>query len=157
MMNGNGEVKAKMPAFFIGHGSPMNAIEENDFTASWKAIGEEFPAPKAVLCVSAHWLTRGTHVTAMERPPTIHDFGGFPSELFAVEYPAPGSPEMAKEIRAALPGVEVGLDLEWGLDHGAWSVLKHMYPKANVPVLQVSIDYARPGRYHYDLGKRLGA
>src|SRR4051812_46962688 len=157
MMNGNGEVKAKMPAFFIGHGSPMNAIEENVFTASWKAIGEEFPAPKAVLCISAHWLTRGTLVTAMQKPPTIHDFGGFPPELFAVEYPAPGDPALAEEARLLVKSAQVVNDQDWGLDHGAWSVLKRMYPEADVPVVQLSIDYHRPPRWHYDLGRELAA
>lgn len=145
----------KLPVLFIGHGSPMNGIEVNDFSRSWRALGAEIPAPKAVLCVSAHWLTRGTFVTAMESPPTIHDFGGFPQALFDVRYPAPGSPEYAREIRALVPGAGIGLDLEWGLDHGAWTVIRHIYPEANVPVLQLSIDYARPGRHHYELGRSL--
>ena len=133
----------------------MNAIEENDFTRSWRQLGAELPTPKAVLCVSAHWLTRGTFVTAMETPPTIHDFGGFPQALFEVRYPAPGNPGFAREISTFIPGVEIGLDQEWGLDHGTWSVLCHMYPHADIPVLQLSIDYARPGRYHYDLARQL--
>jgi len=145
----------KLPAFFIGHGSPMNGIENNDFSRSWQALGKSVPAPKAVLCVSAHWLTRGTHVTAMEKPPTIHDFGGFPQALFDVQYPAPGNPDFAREISALLPGANIGLDQEWGLDHGTWTVLRHIYPDANIPVLQLSIDYAQPGRFHYDLGKGL--
>jgi 4,5-DOPA dioxygenase extradiol len=145
----------KLPAFFIGHGSPMNGIEENDFSRSWRALGAEVPVPKAVLCVSAHWLTRGTWVTAMENPPTIHDFGGFPQALFDVRYPAPGSPEYAREISEWVPSAQIGLDQEWGLDHGAWTVIRHIYPEANVPVLQLSIDYARPGRHHYELGRAL--
>jgi 4,5-DOPA dioxygenase extradiol len=149
----------KLPAFFIGHGSPMNGIEENDFSLSWRHLGEklgaEFPAPKAVLCVSAHWLTRGTHVTAMEQPPTIHDFGGFPQALFDVRYPAPGSLECAHEVRDLVPSAQIGLDQEWGLDHGAWTVIRHLYPEANIPVLQLSIDYAQPGRHHYELGRQL--
>lgn len=145
----------KMPVLFLGHGSPMYAIEQNEFTAQWNRLGRELPRPRAVLCVSAHWLTRGTAVTAMERPPTIHDFGGFPPELFAVQYPAPGHPQAAREVAAALEGMPVGLDAEWGLDHGTWSVLRHVFPDADVPVLQLSIDYHKPGAWHYDLGRRL--
>jgi 4,5-DOPA dioxygenase extradiol len=145
----------RMPALFMGHGSPMNGIEDNEFSARWAKLGQELPRPKAVLCVSAHWLTRGTQVTAMEHPPTIHDFGGFPRELFAVEYKAPGSPAFAEEIKEALPRHGVGLDHDWGLDHGTWSVVRRMYPEAKIPVLQLSIDYARPGRHHYELGKEL--
>lgn len=145
----------RLPVLFLGHGSPMNGIEDNEFSASWKRLGKEIPVPKAVLAVSAHWLTRGTQVTAMERPRTIHDFGGFPQALFDVRYPAPGSPALAKAVQAELPGIEVGLDGEWGLDHGTWTLLRHMYPKADVPVLQLSIDYARPPQWHYDLGRKL--
>lgn len=145
----------KLPVLFLGHGSPMNGIEDNEFSASWKRLGRELPPPKAVLAVSAHWLTRGTQVTAMERPRTIHDFGGFPQALFDVRYPAPGSPALAQAVQTDLGGLEVGLDGEWGLDHGTWTLLRHMYPKADVPVLQLSIDYARPARWHYDLGRRL--
>jgi 4,5-DOPA dioxygenase extradiol len=144
-----------LPALFVGHGSPMNALEENDFTRAWKQLGEEIPRPKAVLCVSAHWLTRGTFVTAMQNPRTIHDFGGFPQALFEVQYPAPGSPAFAREVQSLLPGANIGLDGEWGLDHGTWSVLRHVYPKADVPVLQLSIDYARPGRFHFEMGRQL--
>jgi 4,5-DOPA dioxygenase extradiol len=145
----------RLPVLFLGHGSPMNGIEDNEFSASWKRLGKEIPSPKAVLAVSAHWLTRGTQVTAMERPRTIHDFGGFPQALFDVRYPAPGSPALAKAVQAELAGTEVGLDGEWGLDHGTWTLLRHAYPKADVPVLQLSIDYARPPQWHYDLGRRL--
>ncbi|WP_232831800.1 4,5-DOPA-extradiol-dioxygenase [Taibaiella helva] len=142
-----------MPVFFFGHGSPMNAIELNEFSKEWERIGQTLPRPNAILCISAHWLTRGTLVTAMEKPPTIHDFGGFPDELFAVQYPAPGSPQLAKDAAALLPGA--GLDEAWGLDHGCWSVVKHLYPDADVPVIQMSIDYHQPGQYHYDLARRL--
>ena len=149
------EFAKKLPALFIGHGSPMNGIETNDFSLSWQALGAELPVPKAVLCVSAHWLTRGTFVTAMENPRTIHDFGGFPQALFDVQYPAPGSPEFAREISALAPSAKIELDEEWGLDHGTWTVVRHIYSLANIPVLQLSIDYAQPGRFHYELGKKL--
>ncbi|MCX6244365.1 MAG: 4,5-DOPA dioxygenase extradiol [Bacteroidetes bacterium] len=147
----------QMPVLFIGHGSPMNAIEENEFTEGWRLIGRTLPKPNAVLCVSAHWETRGTQVTAMEKPRTIHDFGGFPQELFEVQYPAPGSPDLAKETREIIHKAEVSLDERWGLDHGCWSVLKRMYPAADVPVIQLSLDYTRDAQFHYDLGKELSA
>jgi 4,5-DOPA dioxygenase extradiol len=146
---------AKMPVLFIGHGSPMNGIEDTQFSAQWKKLGKEIPQPNAVLCVSAHWLTHGTYVTAMSRPKTIHDFGGFPQELFQVQYPAPGSPSIAKETAALIHQTNVGLDHDWGLDHGCWTVVKHMYPEANIPVLQLSIDYNQPANYHYSLSKEL--
>jgi 4,5-DOPA dioxygenase extradiol len=146
-----------MPVLFVGHGSPMNAVEENEFTRGWRAAVRDLPHPAAVLCISAHWLTRGTHVTAMDRPKTIHDFGGFPDELYAVQYPAPGHPAMARATAEAVTATAVGLDVDWGLDHGAWSVIKHLYPAADVPVLQLSIDYGKNGRYHYDLAKQLSA
>ncbi|GAB4039820.1 4,5-DOPA-extradiol-dioxygenase [Spirosoma gilvum] len=149
------EQDIQMPVLFIGHGSPMNAIEDNEFSERWRRLGQEIPAPKAVLCVSAHWLTRGTFVTAMNRPRTIHDFGGFPRALFDVEYPAPGAPELAHELQAALAPAPVGLDHDWGLDHGTWSVVRQMYPQATIPVLQLSLDYTRPAAWHYDLGKQL--
>jgi 4,5-DOPA dioxygenase extradiol len=117
-----------MPVLFLGHGSPMNAIEENEFVAGFRNIAKTIPKPNAILCVSAHWETRGTFVTAMQNPPTIHDFGGFPKALFEVQYPAPGSPELAKETKSIVTKTEVGLDEKWGLDHGAWSVIKHLYP-----------------------------
>jgi 4,5-DOPA dioxygenase extradiol len=145
----------KMPVLFLGHGSPMNAIEENEFVTGFRNIVKEIPKPAAILCISAHWETRGTLVTAMEKPTTIHDFAGFPKELFAVEYPAPGSPELAKEIKATIKKPEVGLDEKWGLDHGCWSVVKHLYPNADVPVVQMSLDYYETPQYHYDLAKEL--
>lgn len=144
-----------MPVLFVGHGSPMNAIEDNEFSRRWKKMAEEIPVPKAVIIVSAHWLTRGTHVTAMEQPRTIHDFGGFPRALFEAEYPAPGSPELAAETAKLITHTHVGLDHDWGLDHGAWSVVKQMYPEANIPVIQLSIDYYKPPQYHYDLAREL--
>lgn len=146
-----------MPVFFFGHGSPMNAIEENEFTREWNRIGNSMVKPRAILCISAHWLTRGTFVTAMEKPRTIHDFGGFPKELFDVQYPAPGSPALAAETKELFADTAVGLDEEWGLDHGCWSVVNHLYPDADVPVIQMSIDYNQPAEYHYKLGKQLAA
>lgn len=147
----------KMPVLFLGHGSPMNAIEENEFVAGFRKVGEEIEKPNAILCISAHWETKGTYVTAMESPRTIHDFGGFPKELFEVQYPAVGSTELAKETKALITKTEVGLDDKWGLDHGAWSVIKHMYPNADVPVIQMSLDYSQSPQYHYDLAKELAA
>lgn len=150
------EQDEKMPVLFIGHGSPMNAIENNEFSRTWSALAQDMPRPKAILCVSAHWLTRGTHVTAMEKPKTIHDFGGFPKALFDVEYPAVGNPELAKEVAANIKSTTVGLDTqEWGFDHGSWSVVRPMYPNADIPLLQMSIDYYKPPQYHYDLAKEL--
>ena len=154
---GLGEEEEKMPVLFIGHGSPMNAIEDNIFSKRWQQMGKEIPTPKAVVVVSAHWLTKGTMVTAMPNPKTIHDFGGFPPELFAVQYPAKGSPQLALETKEILKPIEVELDDTWGLDHGAWSVIKHLYPEANVPVIQLSIDYTKSGQYHFDLAQKLSA
>ena len=145
----------RMPVLFLGHGSPMNAIEENEFVQGWREIGKTLPKPNAVLCVSAHWETKGTFVTAMERPKTIHDFGGFPEELYKVQYPAPGSPELAEEIKSKIKKNEVGLDTNWGLDHGAWSVVKHLYPDADIPVIEMSLDYSQLPQYHYELAKEL--
>lgn len=145
----------KMPVLFVGHGSPMNAIEENEFSAGWRKLGETLPKPSMILCVSAHWETDGTFVTAVPKPETIHDFYGFPKELFAVQYPAPGSPEMAKEISDEIKSTDVGLDEQWGLDHGAWSVIKHIYPDADVPVVQFSIDRRKDPNYHFELAKEL--
>ncbi|MCB0687337.1 MAG: 4,5-DOPA dioxygenase extradiol [Saprospiraceae bacterium] len=145
----------RMPVLFLGHGSPMNAIEENEFVDGFRALAKTLPHPKAILCVSAHWYTRGSKVTAMENPPTIHDFGGFPRALFEVQYPAPGSPELAQETKDLLDPVMVELDETWGLDHGAWSVIKHLYPKADVPVIELSIDYTKPAAWHYQLAQQL--
>ena len=146
---------AKMPVLFLGHGSPMNAIEENEFVTGFRKIGEIIERPKAILCVSAHWETRGTYVTAMENPRTIHDFGGFPKALYEVQYPAPGSPDLANEVKNIIQKTEVGLDQKWGLDHGAWSVIKHLYPDADVPVIQMSLDYSKGPQYHFDLAREL--
>ncbi len=146
-----------MPLFFIGHGSPMNGIENNAFSQEWKKKAESMPIPKAIICISAHWLTRGTFITAMDHPKTIHDFGGFPDELYKVEYNAPGDLELAKETSALIKKTQVKLDHDWGLDHGTWTVVRHMYPQANIPVLQLSIDYYQPAQYHYELAKELSA
>jgi 4,5-DOPA dioxygenase extradiol len=178
-----------MPVMFIGHGTPMNAIEDNEYRRSWQSLGAQFsdgsplgklapsggsaahavasvgahyPKPQLILCISAHWITRGWWLTGMAKPKTIHDFGGFPAELFAQQYPAPGAPEVAKEISANLkspiPGGVVGLDnAEWGLDHGTWSVIKPMFPQADIPVIQLSMDYSRPPAEHYALGQQLKA
>jgi 4,5-DOPA dioxygenase extradiol len=145
----------KMPVLFLGHGSPMNAIEENQFVTGFRNLAKTLPKPNAILCISAHWFTSGTKVTAMEMPRTIHDFGGFPQELFEVQYPAKGSPELATITQELLLPTAVELDVHWGLDHGAWSVIKHLYPDANVPVIQMSIDYTKSGQYHFELAQKL--
>lgn len=145
----------KMPVLFIGHGSPMNGIEDNEFSRTWAKMGQEIARPKAVIVISAHWLTRGTHITAMDFPKTIHDFGGFPQALFEVQYPAPGNPELAAQAAKLVTSTSVGLDHDWGLDHGTWTVVRHMYPDADIPVLQLSIDYGKPAAYHYNLAKEL--
>ncbi|TRZ46487.1 4,5-DOPA dioxygenase extradiol [Robertkochia solimangrovi] len=145
----------KMPVLFLGHGSPMNAIEENEFVSQFRKRGKELRKPKAILCISAHWETRGTKVTAMNHPRTIHDFGGFPQALFDVEYPAPGSPQLAAETIKLITKAPVEADDHWGLDHGAWSVIKHMYPNADIPVVQLSLDYTKPVKYHYELAQQL--
>ena len=150
----NGQI---MPVLFIGHGSPMNGIEDNDFSKRWAEIAKSIPTPNAVIVVSAHWLTNGTRITAMDFPKTIHDFGGFPEALYKVQYPAPGSPTLAAETAALLENKHAELDHDWGLDHGAWTVVKHMYPLANVPVLQLSIDYTKEPKYHFELAKELMA
>lgn len=146
-----------MPALFIGHGSPMNALERNRYTEAWRAMGAALPKPKAVLCISAHWLTRGLAITAMPRPRTIHDFGGFPQALFDVQYPAPGDAALARRVCDVLKPLPVALDTEWGLDHGAWSVLVHLFPQADVPVLQLSLDAGQPEAFHYAIGQKLAA
>ena len=148
-------ITPKMPVLFLGHGSPMNAIEENEFVQGWRTIGKTLPKPAAILCISAHWETKGTFVTAMERPRTIHDFGGFPKELFNVQYPASGSPKFAAETKQIVTKTSIGLDEQWGLDHGCWSVVKHLYPNADVPVFQMSLDYGKSAQYHYELAKEL--
>ncbi|WP_380180115.1 4,5-DOPA dioxygenase extradiol [Kalamiella sp. sgz302252] len=150
-------MKTLMPALFLGHGSPMNVLEENRYTEAWRELGEKLPRPKGIIAVSAHWYTRGTAVTAMEKPRTIHDFGSFPQALFDTRYPAPGSPELAKEIAAALSPVEVRLDQDWGFDHGSWGVLIKMYPQADIPVVQLSLDGTKPAAYHFELGRKLAA
>lgn len=146
-----------MPVLFIGHGSPMNGIENNEFSLQWEKTAKELPTPKAVLVVSAHWLTNGTYITAMDQPKTIHDFGGFPQELFDVQYPAPGNSQLALETKELIISTNVGLNHDWGLDHGAWTVVRRMYPDATIPVLQLSIDYSKPASYHYNLAKELVA
>jgi 4,5-DOPA dioxygenase extradiol len=145
----------RMPAVFIGHGSPMNGIEENAFSDSWKILGEKIEAPAAILCISAHWLTQGSFVTAMEHPRTIHDFGGFPEELYQIQYPAPGDPVLAQQVTDLIKFTNAGLDHDWGLDHGTWTVLRRMYPDARIPVLQLSIDYFQSGEFHYRLANDL--
>lgn len=151
------EQEQLMPVLFIGHGSPMNGIEDTEFSRRWTQMAREIPTPQAVLVVSAHWFTKGTQITAMDFPRTIHDFGGFPKELFAVQYPAPGNPELAKETASLIQSAKVELDHDWGLDHGTWTVVRHMYPDAKIPVLQLSIDYTKGPQFHYDLAKELYA
>ena len=143
------------PGIFFGHGNPLNALLSNEYTTAWAAIGARLTRPRAVLCVSAHWYLPGTHVTAMPRPRTIHDFGGFPRELYEVQYPAPGDPQLAARVRDLLAPLPVSLDERWGLDHGTWSVLCHVFPAADVPVVQLSIDETQPATFHYEMGRRL--
>jgi 4,5-DOPA dioxygenase extradiol len=144
-----------MPTIFFGHGNPMNALLNNEYTEGWATIGANIPRPKAVLSVSAHWYLPGTAITAMPAPRTIHDFGGFPKPLYEVNYPAAGSPELASRVRDLLAPIPVGLDESWGLDHGTWSVLCHVFPQADIPVVQLSIDETQPAEFHYELAKRL--
>jgi 4,5-DOPA dioxygenase extradiol len=145
----------KMPALFVGHGSPMNAIEDNAFSGKWSELGKAIPKPKSILCISAHWETDGTKITSMQSPRTIHDFGGFPQALFEMEYPAPGNPELAEEMISVLQNYNVKADEPWGLDHGCWSVLCRMFPEANIPVVQLSLDYKKSAGEHYALAKSL--
>lgn len=152
--NGGTEI---MPVLFLGHGSPMNAIEDNEYSRTWEEIGKTLAKPKVIICISAHWETKGTFVTAMQKPPTIHDFGGFPQALFEVQYPAPGSPDLARETKSIITKAEIGLDEKWGLDHGCWSVVKHLYPKADIPVIEMSLDYYQSPQYHYDMAKELSS
>lgn len=154
-MSASMENTPKMPVLFLGHGSPMNAIEENEFVQGFRKVATQIPEPKAIVCISAHWETNGTFVTAMQNPPTIHDFGGFPQALFDVQYPAPGSPELAARTKELIHSTNVVLDQSWGLDHGAWSVIRHLYPNANIPVIQMSIDYNKVPKYHYELGQQI--
>jgi len=149
------EQESEMPVLFIGHGSPMNALEDNEFSRGWRTMATDIPVPTAILCISAHWETKGTFVTAMENPKTIHDFGGFPAELFAAQYPAPGSIWLAEQTQTECTKTTVQLDNNWGLDHGCWSVLKQMYPDANIPVVQLSLDYTKDAQYQYNLAQEL--
>jgi 4,5-DOPA dioxygenase extradiol len=144
-----------MPAVFFGHGNPMNAMLDNAYTRGWAAIGADVPRPKAILSVSAHWYIPGTSVTAMPAPPTIHDFSGFPPELYRFQYPAPGDPGLADRVRGLLAPISVTPDEEWGLDHGTWTVLRHMFPQAGIPVVQLAIDRRQPAKFHFEIGKRL--
>ena len=146
-----------MPAVFFGHGNPMNALERNGYTEGWKRIGKRLPRPKAIVCISAHWYFPATAVTTVPRPRTIHDFGGFPRELYEVQYPAPGHPELANRVKDLLAPISVELDTKWGLDHGTWSVLCHVFPEADVPVVQLSIDETQPAEFHYESAKRLSS
>lgn len=154
-LNSLTEQDYKMPVLFMGHGSPMNAIENNHFTEGWKKLVEGIPTPKAILVISAHWETKGTKVLAVDKPKLIYDMYGFPKELYEVKYPSPGSPELAQEIKDTIKFTEVGLDHEWGLDHGAWSILVHMYPDATIPSFQLSLNTTRDMQWHYDLAKEL--
>jgi 4,5-DOPA dioxygenase extradiol len=147
----------RMPVLFLGHGSPLNAIEENQFVAGFRKVAKSIPLPKAIICISAHWFTKGTQVTAMEMPKTIHDFRGFPDELNNFQYPAPGNPDLAKEVKSIIQPIHADLDQDWGLDHGAWSVITHLYPNANIPVIQMSIDYTKPAQYHFKLAAQLNS
>src|SRR6185369_9896345 len=148
-------MEKRMPVIFFGHGNPMNALLENDYTGGWANIGASLPSPKAILSISAHWYCPETAVTAAEEPRTIHDFGGFPRELYQIEYPASGSPELADRVGDLLAPTSVELDESWGLDHGTWSVLCHVFPQADIPVVQLSMNETQPPEFHYQIGKRL--
>ncbi|MCL4531041.1 MAG: 4,5-DOPA dioxygenase extradiol [Chloroflexi bacterium] len=145
----------KMPVLFVGHGNPMNVIEENEFSRAWDAAGKSLPKPKAIICISAHWVTRGTLVTAMDKPRTIYDFYGFPPEMYEIRYDAPGAPDLAEQVRRIIKNTEVKPDLNWGLDHGTWTVLKRMFPKADVPVIQMSLDANIEAQKHYEVSRQL--
>jgi 4,5-DOPA dioxygenase extradiol len=149
----SGQSTGLMPVLFVGHGTPMNAIEVNEFVLKWRELGNSIPAPKTILCISAHWETSGTFVTAMTMPSTIHDFGGFPQELYEVQYPAPGSPELAYDVKRIIKSVDVGMDQKWGFDHGSWSVLRNIYPMNEIPVVEMSLDWHLTSRNHYELAK----
>src|SRR5580692_8588488 len=155
MVSSDGLMTNLMPAVFFGHGNPMNAVLQNGYTEAWAALGRQIPRPKAILCVSAHWFLPETGVTISTAPRTVHDFGGFPAELYAVQYPAPGDPDLARRVQSLLAPLPVQLDQRWGLDHGTWSVMRHVYPDADVPVVQLSIDERQPASFHYEVGKRL--
>lgn len=154
-ISGSFSTTPKMPMLFLGHGSPMNAIEENQFVRGFRNISASLPRPNSILCISAHWYTKGTKITAMEKPTTLHDFGGFPKELFEVQYPAAGNPELAVVTKDLLYPNHIELDHQWGLDHGAWSVIKHLYPEADIPVIQMSIDYSKSAQFHFELAQKL--
>lgn len=147
----------RMPAIFFGHGNPMNALDQNPYTRAWHAIGKTIPKPKAILCISAHWYVSGTAITFDQQPRTIHDFGGFPKELYQVQYPAPGNQELALAVQKLLAPLNVDLDHDWGLDHGTWSVLCHVYPEADVPVVQLSIDETKSAEFHFQIGTKLSS
>lgn len=151
----NTENNIKMPVLFVGHGSPMNAIEDNKYSRGWSELGENLPKPRAILCVSAHWVTQGTEITAMENPRTIYDFYGFPKELYEVEYPAKGSPELAEQVIELIKGTEIEKNYDWGLDHGTWSILHRMFPDADIPVVQLSLNDSMTPQEHYNLAKEL--
>jgi 4,5-DOPA dioxygenase extradiol len=144
-----------LPALFLGHGNPMNALSHNGYTEAWRRIGEELPRPKAILAISAHWYVPFTGVTSNAAPRTIHDFGGFPPELYQVDYPAPGDPQLARRVQTLLAPLDVSLDNSWGFDHGTWSVLCHVYPHADLPVIQLSIDETKPASFHFEIGRKL--
>jgi 4,5-DOPA dioxygenase extradiol len=155
-MKKSNDSNLKMPALFVGHGSPMNAIATNDYTKSLASLGESISTPTAILCISAHWMTKGTFVTCMDKPKTIHDFYGFPEELFKVQYPAPGSLEFSTATAREILDPKIGLDKsDWGLDHGTWSVMRHLYPKASIPIYQLSLDMSKPPEFHFELGVKL--